>query len=274
MIRPGASFIWPLAYDWRRGAESIARCWSYGDEHIVSWDLGGRTWGGGMFAPPSLDAFCLELAGRGVPARETRDPRRLRFVLGDFHMPGVNDLGAVETRQRNAITWLARPGNLLITLDADEEPINWPEFATWMGAKQIGATAMMGQQCPIYKIIGDTALVFPPCRCPVAIGVPGIWDAPRGCYAFSEGPLKVVNWFLAGRDRAELEMKLGAMTYMIGYDAPAMLAQWERTTLDNYGEVSGFAGTYVRAPLVPISLEDLWAGRWDTLYGRRPEHMK
>jgi hypothetical protein len=272
---PGCSFVWPVAYDWLRGVSTIAKCWAYGDEHIVSWDVGGRTWGGGRFLPPTMTGFASALVEAGVPAADVLDTRRLRFCLGDFYMPppAPVDIGEVETRQRNAITWLARPGNLICTLDADEEPVNFPEWREWVGHKQNGAQAWLGLQLPIFKIIGDVALAFPPCRCPVAIGAPGIWDGPRAA-AGTDSPLKIVNWFLAGRSEDELRVKLGAMTYMNGYDAEVMLNLWRETDLTNYGKVLGFAGTYQRMPLVPLTLADLWAGRWDELIRLRPGFIR
>ncbi|HXD98240.1 MAG TPA: hypothetical protein VN646_16950 [Candidatus Acidoferrum sp.] len=256
------SFVWLLAYDWKQGCEAIARLWSYGEEHIVGWDAGGVTWGGGHYTPIIYSDVMHALHAAGADTADIA--ARVRVVLADFHRPGVH-VADLETAERNALSWLAKPNNKIITLDADEEPVNFEYFADWFkGWEMPTPLVYRGQQLPVYKVIGDVALVFQrPTWTPIAMGSRGIFCGPRAGEQMLSTPLKLINWFLAGRSDEELRLKFAAMSYMEGNDPEALLELHHRTTLDNYGLVRGFSGTYNNVGLVPISLADLRAGRWE-----------
>ncbi len=259
----GLSFVWPVAYDWRRAVEQVARLWSYG-EHVVGWDLGGRTWGGGEFIPPhpSSVVLCLQRAGVWTVPGE-----RLRFAAAHFYVAGLERI-AIEVRNRNALTWMARPGNLIVTLDADEELIDPEGFVEWAKSQPVcRGWAYEAQRLQVYKTIGDVALVWSRTDpAVVLLDAPGLFNGPRGAMS-QPCPARLINWWLAGRDENEFLLHAGAMGYARNHEPAALLDEWRAVTLENAHEVRGWAGQRVPAhvSLVPIAISDLRAGRWGSV---------
>jgi len=252
-----------VSYDWRRAIPAAARLWSYGAEHIFGLDSDGRTWGGDAFVAPDDSEIRRALHAAGLAPHELN---ALRTVRAPYYRAGVPP-SVLETEERNDLSRCASHWPIF-NLDADEELVNPDEFFRWVEAQPpLGAFAWSGRGVPVYKVIGDTALVFRTNqRIPLALGRAGIWTGPRSCRDWLDCPAKIINWFMAGRTDDELALKFGAMSYIDDtWWGPALFAQWRGTTLDNYQHVRGFAKNFGQAPLVAIPVEDLRAGRWDAL---------
>lgn len=248
------------AYDWRRALDKVVSLWPYFDEIIVAWDGHGLTWGGQFFEPPDAQDFEDTVYNRvGMSAI------KLRVVVGDFWFPGRTRL-ELEVAERNALSMLLKRDSWICTVDADEEWIDPAATAAWLRTTPNGGMAAAGRYLGVYKVIDETALVYNRAwKVEVATSVAGQWGMPRASAGLVPSPCKFVNWFLADRDEAEVRLKLGAMEYAERHDPEPLVAEWKRTTLDNYHSVRGFAGNYVGVPLVPISVADLRAGRWGDL---------
>lgn len=265
MTRAEFSFAWLVAYDWRRAIPSMARLWRLGVEHVIGYDRGGVTWGGGRFTPPTPEGLRAALIAAGLS--ELAVDARLRIVAGDWYSPGVH-VADLETHERQSLSWACRKGTVQAWLDADEEPCNWPELVEWFGDRGGEAIGYTAHQIPVYKVIGDTALVFSRGqRTPVVLGTPGLFDGPRACCQTAPSPLRLVNWWLDGMTEDELLLKFRAMSYIrvADVDPREVLDQWRTVTLENYRTVEGFPGTYGNQRLHPISVADLRAGRWAEL---------
>jgi hypothetical protein len=260
-LSPGLSFVWTVAYDWARAVEKIVQLWPLGGEHVIGWDMNGRTWGGGEFFPPSPLGVRSVLERHGL----TSDSNRVRLASAAFWAPGM-DRGACELHNRNALTWLARPESWIVTLDADEELVDPAAVMGWLRCLPLGhGTAYTADFAQVYKVIGDVALVWSrTAPAAVALDQPGLWVGCRSVARAWPSPFKAINWWLAGRSDAEILLKAGALEYAQRHEPMRLLEQWRAVTLENCHEVRGWAGQIVpqHVKLVPIAINDLRAGRW------------
>lgn len=267
----GLSLVFPVAYDWRRACEGIARLWPFAEEIIVGWDRWGKTWGGGNFMPPTT----LELQDGIEKARGgfiSMSNGKLRFCSADFHVIGRSPK-QLQLAERNALSYLCSPTNWICQVDADEEWCNPEEFVDWAKDAWMGlpATATAKVVC-VYKVIGDTALVCDrAANWGVGCNQPGMWRNVRGGIdaAHAHSPLRVVNWWMSGRTEGEIRMKLNAVSYFNDGDVEAAVEKWQGTTLENFQDWSGGVGSmHQGSVLKAVSVADLLAGKWSSFLRR------
>ena len=237
----GLSFVFAIAYDWRLALRAIAAVWDIADEIIVGWDGRGRTWGGDRYPPIEAPELLDEL-GVTLPAAGSASGK-LRLVVADFWAPG-RDRRGLQVAERMALTWLARPGNWVCTVDADEELLNPDELRAWAlrnpPREGVGLTCGMTS---VYKVIGETALIYdsPLKRFHLALPGPGVFiERLQSAQEWIDSPAQFLHWHM-GRTEEELRIKLRALCPVGGPEgtpeertAEEMIRVWRDTTLDNY----------------------------------------
>lgn len=265
-MSPLVSVLMCVAYDWRLVGRAVASVWDIAKEVLISWDAGGMTWSGHPFEPPShfqvLDSIRAAVSGHGPFGRAgyTEIREKVRLFPGGYWAPG-HERQELQIRQRLALAHLATPGHWQVTLDADEELLNPAAFVATLPALggDVGATARF---VSVYKVIGETALVFDSDRhFPIAMARPGV---------FIDGMSRAQNWLPTDgvilhhhmdRPEDELRLKLASLS-PTSWSSDDMLTAWQETTLENYTEARPRPGTcyHPDTPLRAIPLPMLRSG--------------
>lgn len=269
----GVSFLHPVAQDWRQGAASVARLLPFGDEHIVSWDAGGRTWGGGTFTPPTEQRFRVLVSTYAEPVMGKAGEResmgsRLRFVTGDFYMPASRTEN--QRCQRRAMVHLAREGNWVAEVDADEE---WPGAAETVRALEACPgpdrwAAAAARYVHVYKTFADETALVLTAHGPLAVGDRNLCSGVKGATGkrLLVREAKVVNWWLADRGPDDMRTKLRSVSYMAGHaNVDQVMRAWGECTPADAGKVPNVGGTLRGSALQSIKIQDLRAGKWEAL---------
>lgn len=244
----GITALMCISYDWKQAPRAIASVWDIVDEIIVSWDRSGTTWGGFPFEPPTdwqLFDQIRERLGRSYE----RIRGKLRILAGNFYVDG-RDRQGLQVQQRLAISHLAQPGSWQLTLDADEELIDPLTFADGLPPPQPGLGVTVAFRS-IYKIIGETALVFDSDRhFPIAQSEPGVFiDGMTRAQHWLPVPGLVLHHHM-DRPESELRIKLASLS-PTAYGIDEVINAWNSTTLANYHEPRPRPGTCY-APDTPL----------------------
>lgn len=219
----GASFLVPVAYDWRMLPASLAGYHDAADEILVGVDRNLLTWAGTMFDMP---AGSLEQALAPFP--------RARIVYGDFHdwtrTPIEND-----SREREALARHAR-NQLVVEVDVDErvDGAAVVRAAEWLPQGH----QLYGVWTHVFKIIGDTALVVDNRHggelCALATR-----SRTRKLARQTGEPPVVANLSVLhntlGRSEAEVAQKLAGWGHAHQV-RPGFLELWRSIDLTNYGD--------------------------------------
>lgn len=242
------SVLMCLGHDWRMAPRAIASVWPIASEVIVSWDRLGLTWAGYPFEPATEWALADGIRER-LGSTYERVREKLRVISGNFYVPGRERQG-LQVQQRLAISHLARSGAWQVTLDADEELIDARAFADGLPPPQPGL-GLTVEFRSIYKVIGETALVFDSTRhFPIAQAEPGVFiDGATRAQSWLPTPGLVLHHHM-NRPEDELRMKLLSLS-PTSFSVEEVIEAWKRTDLGNYLEPVHRPGTCY-APSTPL----------------------
>lgn len=273
-----ASFIFPIAYDWRFALHGIARIWEVADEVIVAVDSERRTWAGNTFEF-SVDEFKEELEYRlkrwgcfvnldkltilQYPFYRMRYPDpEMRRIFEMRHIKTLSLPMQRETLERAWLSFQAKKTNWIVQLDADERLLDAQSFVEWLPEPSRDFD-ILANWIFVWKVIDSTALIAEPGgQTQLATRNPGIFYSGRRGFRKSSviAPNKILHWSLGGRSIEEIEVKLYNWGHSAEYEIENFLKFYKSVTLDNYRDI-GTPPYFGPGPqwerLVAVPLEDL-----------------
>jgi hypothetical protein len=223
-----ASFVVPVAYDWRLLPASMAGYYDTADEILVGIDVNRRTWAGTAFDLP-----------RDELRAELPDPDgKIRIIEGDFYDPGRTPIEN-DCREREYLARESR-NDMVIEVDADESVD---------GAALVAAAEQMppGRQLyapwlQVFKVIGDTALLVDNTHGGELCALATRSRSRRYARQTGEPPvvadLQVLHNTM-GRSDAEVAQKLAGWGHAHQV-RPGFLDLWRSVSLENYRNARDF----------------------------------
>src|SRR5512138_399529 len=170
----GYSVVTLASYDWRELFESLPPCLPYVDEVIVGADKDRLTWSG---TPAEIPA---DLAGR---LRALEGGHKIQVVEESFHRPELTPMEC-ETRERNILAQRCRPGNWIVSIDADEVILHPAEFFSEVG-RAAPDSVVFASLATVFKRVDRGVLIVTaqpggqPERFPVATRLAGAFVRAR-----------------------------------------------------------------------------------------------
>lgn len=243
----GLSFVTLLAYDWKYALDAVRSYYAIADEIILGLDVDRMSW--------SKKPFTFDDQAVAKFIAEIDTEKKIRIIESNFHardVPIEND-----TAERRELGAACRPGNWVIQIDSDEilfSPLAWKQYFNGLTED----TTIYANWLPVYKIIGDKALIVagPPEAVPVATCSPHRYQMARITdQPYVDSPLFMLHltW---GRTEEELIQKLTNWGHSAEIDLPRHLGIWRATTLENYRQLRDFH------PLEPTLWQRLKVINW------------
>jgi hypothetical protein len=231
----GLSFVTPLAYDWKYAFDAIRSYYAIADEIILGLDADRISW--------SKKPFAFDDAAVADLIAQIDTDKKIRIVEGNFHGLGVPLEN--ETAERRLLGAACQSGNWVVQIDADEVLLNPFDFKQQM-ANMPQDQCVSGIWLPIYKIIGDKALIVGGQleTTPVATRTPHLYTFGR----VTDQPTTVSQLLMLHlswcRPEEELLQKLTNWGHSNQIDAEKTIGLWRATTLENYHQLRDFHHIY------------------------------
>jgi hypothetical protein len=195
--------------------------------------------------PPSFFATLRSLDPAG----------KIRVVEADFYCPELTALEA-DTRERNILSQRAKPGNWIVSVDADEYLLDAPAFLSRLRGDQWREFCVLGSWIVVYKELDDAYLVvgkngkFTLEVFPFATSQPEAFVACR----YTDQPRLQTSvlalHFTWARTAQEIAVKASNWSHSHQIDVERHVELWKSVTGQNYAEYSNLH------PLTP----ELWPG--------------
>jgi len=257
----GMSAISLVSYDYRFLLTTIPKYLPFVDELLLGVDGEGLTWSGQRFEiPPSFFEELRQLDER---------PAKIRVIARPFYSAARSPMEN-DTAERNALSLEARPGNWLVSIDADECLLNPKAFFGFLGRLDKGADVDVDASwISSFKDLGESLLVVAAHanggleRFPIATMRRGAFVTSRRTAAkaiLSPGVALHYSW---GRTAEELLQKLRNWSHTRDFDVEKFFEFWQGVNKTNYSAVRRFHPIWPEmwSRLVRVEKEDL--ENWD-----------
>jgi hypothetical protein len=233
----GISAISLVSYDYRFLLTTIPRYLPYVDEVILGVDTEGLTWSGERFAIPASFFDRLRQLDEGS--------KRIRLVSRSFYSPSRSPMEN-DVSERNALSFEAREGNWLVSIDADEYLLNPMEFFRFLTRQPKQEVSVDASWITVFKDLGDSLLVVAAQadgsleRFPIATRQRGAFVAARRTDTPSILSPALALHYSWGREKDELLQKLLNWSHTRDFDVRKYFDFWLSVNEQNYSAIRHF----------------------------------
>lgn len=259
----GVSAISLVSYDYRFLLTTIPRYLRYVDEVILGVDAEGLTWSGERFSIPASFFDRLRQLDEGS--------KRIRLVSRSFYSPSRSPMGN-DVAERNALSFEAKEGNWIVSVDADEYLLNPEEFFRFLGRQRKQEVSVEASWITVFKDLGDSLLVVAAQddgsleRFPIATRQRGAFVAARRTDTPTILSPALALHYSWGREKEELLQKLLNWSHTGDFDVRRYFDFWLGVNEQNYSAVRHFhpvsPDTWSRLTVVKKADLENWE-RWD-----------
>ncbi len=230
MVATGFSAMSLISYDYAYLLVSLPHYIREVEEVILGLDRFRRTWSGNSFSVPDQFFEDLEMIDTD---------KKIRIVEDDFYCP---DLSPIEndTRERNFLSTCVKPGNWIISIDADEIATDVSLLKRFLSNLSDTNVMVTAPALLIFKQLSDSVLVA---RC-MANAEAGFFPvATRAVDSFVlarvtrqpqlKCPMTLIHYSW-GRSENDLYMKLKNWGHTNDFDVDSYFARWKELDGVNY----------------------------------------
>jgi hypothetical protein len=252
----GYSAISLISYDYQFLLQSLPHYVNDVDEVILGLDKYRQTWSGNSFSIP--DSFFLQLSAL--------DPeKKIRILEDNFYIPDFTPIQN-DTRERNFLTNFVKPGNWMISIDADEVLVSAQLLKEFLANLSDPDVCVLVPVVTIFKRLADSSLLIArtreggdPSYLPVATRSPNSFIGAR--YTAQRQALcsaKILHYSWARSDD-DLYMKLKNWGHSTHFDVESYFSLWQAIDGKNYRYLRNFHPIWPNewVELIKISEEDI-----------------
>jgi len=267
MVAIGYSAVSLISYDYQYLLQSLPHYIDEVEEVILGLDKYRQTWNGNKFVVP--DKFFQQL--------EAMDPAgKIRIVEDNFYIPNFTALEN-DTRERNFLSNFVKPGNWIISLDADEVILNPAALKDYLASLSDTDVSVLAQAVTVFKRLPDAILIasskikvgtFPIATKAVNSYIGARYTQQRKVIC----PAKLVHYSW-GRSEAELYMKLTNWGHSTHFDVESYFSLWKAIDGNNYRYLRNFHPIWPEewVELIKVSEEEIGSLSFSALHSHAPD---